>query len=42
MYVIGKKKHLSVDIQHFCIDVCDFLKPHEQNNVFYTIYDLFI
>lgn len=42
LYVcVYEKKYLSVDLQHLCIDVWDFLKPHKQN-VFYTTYDLLI
>lgn len=43
LYVrVHEKKYLSVDIKHLCIHVCDFLKTHKQNNVFYTIFDLLI
>lgn len=42
MHVHTKKNYLSVDKQHLCIDVYNFLKPHKQNIIFYTIYDLLI
>lgn len=42
IYLYMKEIYLPFDIQHLCIYICYFLKPHKQIKVFYTVFELLI